>query len=140
MIPDFDKDGNLQPGIHFATLEEVVERFNGKNLRRQQLTNSLTDFYTFICEHSDEIYLVGSYTSQKPAPKDIDFFVILRKSFDWTGQDGMTLLYYQSTPNFRLHILTCRYNQRGLRRKRLLLFAKTKDDPPLKRGFIRLEG
>lgn len=37
VIPDFDESGNLPPGIHEATWEEVVERYGGNTLRKRLL-------------------------------------------------------------------------------------------------------
>ncbi len=38
MIPDFNEDGLLPPGLHPASLQEVAERFGrGTELRRGQM-------------------------------------------------------------------------------------------------------
>jgi hypothetical protein len=41
MIPPFNDDGYLPPGIHPATLEEIVERFRQESELRQVQMESL---------------------------------------------------------------------------------------------------
>ena len=40
MIPDFDRNGNLPPGIYFCNWNEIKERF-GYNIRRQTLIRGI---------------------------------------------------------------------------------------------------
>lgn len=138
MIPDFNSDGNLPPGVYTVTIEEVIERFQGKNLRRKQLTRNLDQFCSFIREHSDEVYLFGTYITSKPAPRDVDLLIVFPKTFDWSGPDAGTLLHFQNI-RYRLHLNICRHNERGDRRYTLTIAGLTKDDPPKKKGFIKLE-
>lgn len=139
MIPDLDSNGNLPPGTHLATISQILERFPGKSLRRKHLSDSLNQFCFFIREHAEEIYLGGSYVTRKMSPNDVDLIVILQPGFDWIGSSGRRLLEFQNFRRYRLHLLICRHNERGLRNKRLKLFATTKNMPPLKKGLIKLE-
>lgn len=40
MIPEFDENGNLPPGVHWVEWEEFVKRF-GYNVKRQGMINGL---------------------------------------------------------------------------------------------------
>lgn len=81
-IPDFDEHGHLPPGIYTVDIDAVVKRFGGsKSLKRSQLTKNLKQFYNFVKYHATEVYIDGSYTTQKLAPSDIDMIVILLPEF-----------------------------------------------------------
>jgi len=81
-IPAFNDDGNLPPGIHVVKLEHVVRRFGGSmSLRRSQLTKSLRDFYNFAKYYAIEIYIDGSYITEKVSPSDVDLLIILPADF-----------------------------------------------------------
>lgn len=72
MIPDFDKNGNLPPGIHEATLREVEERFvyNAKRKKLfEGLKRSLSALKSAGCSF---VLLDGSYTTTKQLPSDFD--------------------------------------------------------------------
>lgn len=139
MIPEFYADGNLPSGLYAATLEEVIERFEGKNLKRRKLTRSLKQFCLFIRDHSDEVYLFGSYITTKPAPRDVDLLIVFPKTFNWTGHDAEDLLHYQQFETFHLHLNICRYEQRDYRRYMLREMGLSRDFPQKNKGFIRLE-
>jgi len=72
MIPEFDNNGNLPPGIYNATIEEVKERF-GINPHRKHLLTGLDK----LLEHLQEkgcflVYLDGSFITNKEYPNDYD--------------------------------------------------------------------
>jgi hypothetical protein len=80
MIPEFDENGNLPPGIHEATFEEVVARFSlPKSRKRASRTQKLRAFYSFIRLYAVQLYVDGSYTTSKPSPNDVDLVVFLPK-------------------------------------------------------------
>ena|SRR5919108_38944 len=71
---DFNDNGDLPPGIHQATLAEVIEHFGKSTPERRSLvakTGHLTRFIIF-----------GSFTTNKPAPGDIDIFLLMEDTFD----------------------------------------------------------
>jgi hypothetical protein len=41
VIPDFDQDGYLPPGVHPATIDEIAERFGWQSEPRQVQMESL---------------------------------------------------------------------------------------------------
>ncbi|HBB33198.1 MAG TPA: hypothetical protein DDZ80_31795 [Cyanobacteria bacterium UBA8803] len=72
MIPDFDENGKLPPGIHFCTWEEFTDKF-GTTLRRLRLINGLKlamgQLKAVGCQF---IYINGSFVTEKLNPGDFD--------------------------------------------------------------------
>jgi hypothetical protein len=72
VIPEFDENGNLPPGIHWAEWEEFLERF-GNNDRRLYLIQGLRVAMEQLKEAGCRIiYINGSFTTIKPNPGDFD--------------------------------------------------------------------
>ncbi len=72
MIPEFDENGNLPPGVYWAEWDEFKERF-GYNRRRQSLMEGLTLAMQELREAGCSIiYIDGSFTSSKTNPGDFD--------------------------------------------------------------------
>ncbi|MBO1350610.1 MAG: hypothetical protein EBE86_025985 [Hormoscilla sp. GUM202] len=87
MIPEFDENGNLPPGIHFCEWEEFKERF-GTNLTRDRLIKGLSRAMTQLKAAGCRIiYIDGSFVTSKGKPKDYDAC--------WEN-DGITLEYLKS--------------------------------------------
>ncbi|MDP6420041.1 MAG: hypothetical protein QF672_01755 [SAR202 cluster bacterium] len=72
MIPPFQNDGNLPPGIHWATWDEIVASF-GATAWRQALLNglkaALEEFRRSGCH---TFYIDGSFVTEKDDPGDFD--------------------------------------------------------------------
>ena len=72
MIPEFEPDGNLPPGVHWATWEEINVRFGGTNWRRTLLTGLRAAADQLKLAGCQTIYLDGSFVTAKPEPGDFD--------------------------------------------------------------------
>lgn len=72
-IPDFDPDtGNLPPGVHDATWDEIVSRF-GWNPERTRLLKGLRSAVEFLkAAGCRRVYLNGSFATAKDVPGDFD--------------------------------------------------------------------
>jgi hypothetical protein len=71
-IPQFDADGNLPPGIHQATWNQVAGRF-GSNARRRELLAGLREVVGILrAARCRTLYLDGSFVTAKPIPADFD--------------------------------------------------------------------
>lgn len=72
MIPSFNKNGNLPPGIHQADWPEFAAWF-GTTARRQRLLTglkaALANLQAADCR---AVYMDGSFVSAKPEPEDFD--------------------------------------------------------------------
>ena len=72
MIPSFDERGNLPPGIHSATWDEIVERY-ATNERREQLLDGLrAAIESLHAAGCSCVYLDGSFVTDKELPGDFD--------------------------------------------------------------------
>jgi hypothetical protein len=72
MIPEFDENGNLPPGVHFCDWQEFVERFSTNYLRQwlmDGLQLAMTQLKAAGCR---TIYINGSFVTSEPKPKDFD--------------------------------------------------------------------
>ena len=72
MIPEFDSNGNLPPGVHFCTWEEFVERFGTTELRlrlMRGLKMAMEQLWKAGCR---TIYINGSFVTSKEDPGDFD--------------------------------------------------------------------
>lgn len=93
MIPELDENGNLPPGEHPASIEEVIERFGGKRyLSRRLRTDSLLEFYDFVRDFALALYIDGSYVTEKLAPSDVDVMVILPEDFNFESFEARELI------------------------------------------------
>jgi len=72
MIPPFDATGNLPPGVHWATWDELVARF-GVNEHRQMLIRGLRKALIALkAANCHTAYVDGSFVSSKDTPRDYD--------------------------------------------------------------------
>lgn len=77
MIPALDANGNLPPGIHQCTLDEIVARFGDGSPERQVETSQLVQFVHWARQVGVRRLLVnGSYITSKTAPNDVDLVVL----------------------------------------------------------------
>ncbi|XZN95991.1 MAG: DUF6932 family protein [Microcoleus sp.] len=72
VIPEFDENGNLPPGVHFCEWEEFNERF-GTNFKRENMIRGLKLAMTQLkAAGCRTIYINGSFVTSKPDPNDFD--------------------------------------------------------------------
>jgi len=72
IIPPFDNNGNLPPGIYYCSWDDFVERFS-TNPRRSRLILGLKKAIEQLkAAGCRTIYINGSFVTQKPEPKDFD--------------------------------------------------------------------
>ena len=71
-IPPFQEGGNLPPGIHAATWEEIIARFGGTAWRSELLAglrDALENLRHAGCRRA---YVDGSFATAEEAPGDFD--------------------------------------------------------------------
>ncbi len=72
MIPQFQRNGNLPPGIHIASFDEVCTRF-GTNEHRKRLLMGMRDaFQALKIARCTRVYVDGSFVTTKEFPNDYD--------------------------------------------------------------------
>lgn len=79
MIPPFNEFGNLPPGIHPATLDEIVARFGGESeIRRVQMESVRWMVDLSRRAGVERIVLNGSFVTDIMEPNDVDCVLLLR--------------------------------------------------------------
>lgn len=87
-LPSPGPDGLLPPGIHLATLDEVMAAFPALTPQRQSLNNALSQCVAIVkrLHLADKIALDGSYVSEKPDPEDVDIVVLTPGVYQLAGE------------------------------------------------------
>lgn len=102
--PDFNENGDLPPGIHQATLAEVIEHFGQTTPQRQIMARRLEHIYTLAIGtgHLARFIIFGSFVTTKPNPGDVDIFLLMEDTFDVSQVSGETVLIFD-------HVITQNY-------------------------------
>ena len=72
MIPQFDADGLLPPGIHWATWDEVTATFGNTQWRRRLLDGLEMAIDSLRPAGCRTVYIDGSFVTSKEVPNDFD--------------------------------------------------------------------
>jgi hypothetical protein len=82
MIPHYNDDGYLPPGIHPATLEETAARFGQDSEIRQAQTKSLRWLVDLARKAGvQRIVVNGSFVTEKLEPNDVDCVLLIGPDF-----------------------------------------------------------
>ena len=72
MIPGFNADGNLPPGVHEASWDQFVARF-GRTAHRRRLIDGLHAALSVLrAAGCRRVYVNGSFVTTKKVPGDFD--------------------------------------------------------------------
>lgn len=82
-LPGFNEFGDLPPGRHVASLEEVVTRFGSGTGQRQEVTTRLYQIHRLAMStgHLERLVVFGSYVSDVAEPNDVDVILVMRSDF-----------------------------------------------------------
>jgi hypothetical protein len=89
MIPPFNENGYLPPGVHVATLEEIEARFGiASELRRAQIESLrwLVDLARRV--QATRLIVNGSFVTDVYEPNDVDCLLLVEKAV--VPKDGNT--------------------------------------------------
>jgi hypothetical protein len=91
-LPEFDSSGDLPPGVHRATMAEVLARFGGHTPERQAVSTRLLRIYELAKATGklDRFLIFGSYVTHKPNPNDVDVFLVMAPDFNVEDSVGAT--------------------------------------------------
>lgn len=82
MIPPFDNDGRLPPGVHVATVDEVEARFGrGSELRRVQFESLRWMIDLATRAGVRRIVLNSSFVTDIIEPNDVDCVLLIGPGF-----------------------------------------------------------
>jgi hypothetical protein len=82
-IPDFDESGDLPPGVHRATLDEVIQRFSSVGGQRGMCAHRLSHVHELARRtgHLKRFVIFGSYVTAQPNPNDVDVVLVMDDAF-----------------------------------------------------------
>ena len=94
-MPHCDETGNLPPGVHRASLEEIVIRF-GHGEVREHWGNVLREVLALArsTERLEAAYIFGSFVTAKVAPADVDLFLVMSSEFSSDEVEGRARLLF----------------------------------------------
>ena len=82
MIPAFDDEGYLPPGIHLATVQEISARFGRESeLRRVQMESLLWLVELARRAGAQRIVVNGGFVTDKLEPNDVDCVLLVEEGF-----------------------------------------------------------
>src|SRR5207244_12725783 len=82
MMPHFNDDGYLPPGIHLATLEEIAVRFGAESEIRQAQMESVRWLVDLARRAGvQRIVVNGSFVTDILEPNDVDCVVLIGPDF-----------------------------------------------------------
>jgi hypothetical protein len=95
-LPPFIASGDLPPGIHRATLSEVLEHFGSGSPQRMMVGLRLERIYNlaWATGHLARCVVFGSFVTTKSAPNDVDVFLLMEDTFDASQLTGEARLLF----------------------------------------------
>jgi hypothetical protein len=95
-IPAQFDGADLPPGVHRATLREVLDRFSPQTPRRKVIGERLARVYqlALLTGHLARFVVFGSFVTAKPEPNDVDVFLLMADTFDMSQVAGETRLLF----------------------------------------------
>jgi len=113
MIPSFDENGYLPPGIHPATLEEVVTRFGRDSEIRQAQVQALGWLVDLAGRAGiKRLVINGSFVTDVQEPNDVDCVLLIEDGYpedaaaDEELQEGLPFLQlvFVQQPDFEWYV------------------------------------
>jgi hypothetical protein len=97
ILPAFNMEGDLPPGVHRATLADVLERFGQGSVQRRAVALRLSRIYELAGSTGQLARLVvfGSFVTAKSEPNDVDIVLLMEDSFDLASVTGEAALVFQ---------------------------------------------
>lgn len=96
-LPAFNEEGDLPPGVHRATLANVLERFGQGTVQRWAVAGRLARVHQLAVStgHLARFIVFGSFVTAKADPNDVDVILLMEDSFDLAVVTGEAALVFQ---------------------------------------------
>lgn len=96
-LPAFNEEGDLPPGVHRATLPEVLERFGQGSVQRRAVADRLKRVYQLVTATGQlaRFVVFGSFVTAKEEPDDVDIIMLMEDTFDLASVTGEAALPFQ---------------------------------------------
>jgi hypothetical protein len=97
VIPAFNEEGDLPPGVYRATLAEVLEHFGKGSIQRRVVADRLNRLYHLALSTGQlaRFVIFGSFVTAKEEPKDVDIVLLMEDTFDLASVTGEAALVFQ---------------------------------------------
>jgi len=95
-LPPLDAAGDLPPGVHRCTIDEILGRFGSASSQRRVVGLRLRRIFSLLaeCDHVSRAIIFGSFASDKVEPNDLDLFLVMDDSFDLSVAVGEARLLF----------------------------------------------
>ena len=95
-LPPLTDVGELPIGVHRAHLSEVLARFGAGSAQRQAVALRLARIHRVAgaSGHLARFIVFGSFVTAKPAPADLDVFLLMEDTFDASRLTGEARLLF----------------------------------------------
>ena len=92
MIPEFDEKGQLPPGIHLATIDEIIERFGHGSEEREAGSQSI-HWLIPMCKRAGiaRVIINGSFVTDCRNPRDVDCILVPGVGFEPDSDAAMAI-------------------------------------------------
>src|SRR5947208_1567635 len=100
MWPEFNSKGDLPVGVYQASLSSLIEHFGSGTPQRRIVARRLARIFELASStgHLSRFIIFGSFVTSKPAPNDVDIFMLMDDSFDADHLSvEATIVFRQST-------------------------------------------
>jgi hypothetical protein len=96
-LPAFNTEGDLPPGVHRATLAEVLDRFGAGSLQRRAVADRVRRLYDLAASTGNlaRFVVFGSFVTAKSEPNDVDIILLMEDTFDLASVTGEACLVFQ---------------------------------------------
>jgi hypothetical protein len=96
-LPAFNEAGDLPPGVHRATLPEVLERFGQGSAQRCAVAERLNRVFRLAASTARlaRFVVFGSFVTAKAEPNDVDVVLLMEDSFDLAAVTGEAALVFR---------------------------------------------
>jgi hypothetical protein len=96
-LPAFNEEGDLPPGVHRATLPEVLERFGQGSVQRRAVADRLKRVYQLVASTGQlaRFVVFGSFVTAQDDPNDVDIILLMEDMFDLASVTGEAALPFQ---------------------------------------------
>jgi len=131
MIPDFQEDGYLPPGVHLTQLDKLLERFGRETEIRRVQGESIRWLVDLARQAGvDRVIINGSFTTAKAEPNDVDCVLLMGERFPIDAEAEAELL--EGLPFLEIKLV----NQEGFELLVETIFASDREMQP--KGMIEV--
>ena len=138
-IPPFNQHGLLPPGIHPASMGEVVEKLGFSPKRQDLIEQGLKPMVERLKALGvRDVYLNGSFTTAKPSPGDIDGYVLTTVG---SALESEVIEHYEEwKTTYQVDLWPAYTDEPGEMSQDWWRehFGHTKEQPPKAKGIVKL--